>query len=63
MTADNVQNKKPLFIIQTPEYTGCNPTSYEIYDETNNPHTILSLDQTNSNQIIVTCIDPSCILN
>ena len=47
----------------TPEYTGCNPTSYEIYDETNNPHTILSLDQTNSNQIIVTCIDPSCVLN
>ena len=45
------------------EYAECTPTSYQIYDETNNPHTILSLDQTNSNQIIVTCIDPSCVLN
>jgi hypothetical protein len=44
--ADKVQNKKPLFIIQKmiAEYTGCNPTSYEIFDETNNIHTILSLD-------------------
>ncbi len=46
MTADNVQNKKPLFIIKKmiAKYTECTPTSYQIFDETDGPHTILSLD-------------------
>jgi hypothetical protein len=66
VTPDNVQNKKPLFTIKKiiAEYTECNPTSYQIYDATGSPHTILSIDYTtNPDQLIVTCIDPSCVLN
>ncbi len=46
MTFDNVQNKKPLFTLQKiiAEYVECTPTGYEIKNEINDPHPILSLD-------------------
>ena len=46
MTADNVQNKKPLFTIKKmiADYTECNPTNYQIFDEIDNLHPILTLD-------------------
>ncbi len=66
MTADNVQNKNPLFTIKKmiAEYTECTPTSYQIYEVTGNPHPILSVDYTtNPDQLIITCSDPICFLN